>query len=198
MAPMHALLFLIFLLPLWGAPAQAQVYRCGNAYSDAPCPNGRAVDVSPQVSDPGGPRTTLIYLCRQPGNKRLHWNAAPCHASAMALERSERVPAHLDWAEQVAFANRLYAQAQATTAAAEAGQVHAVRQSDSPVTLAAKRSARHWKRACGSLTAWAAPAASITTWTGYEASARKHAMGSFACSAGKQQGRHHSPRSETA
>ena len=132
MAPMHALLFLIFLLPLWGTHAQAQVYRCGNAYSDAPCPNGRAVDVSPQVSDPGGPRTTLIYLCRQPGNKRLLWNAAPCHASAMALERSERVPAHLDWAEQVAFANRLYAQAQATTAAAETGQVHAGRQSDPP------------------------------------------------------------------
>ena len=117
----QALLLLIFLLSVWWtssaqAQVQAQVYRCGNAYSEAPCANARSVDVSPQVSYPGGPRTTLIHLCKQPDN-RLAWHVAPCSASGMALERSERVPVQLDWAQQVAFANRRYAQALATMAA---------------------------------------------------------------------------------
>ncbi len=114
-ARMRSLLFFALLLFGWGNTAQAQAYRCGNSYSDAPCPNGRSIDLSPQVSDPDGARTSLIYLCRQTGN-RLVWSAETCSTSGMALERTERVPAHLDWDQQVTVANRLYAQARAITA----------------------------------------------------------------------------------
>ena len=114
-ARIHLFLWVVLTLLGWGDTAQAQVYRCGNAYSDAPCKDGRAIDVSPPMSDPGGPRTAVIYLCK-PSDGRLLWSAAPCGASGMALERTERVPIHLDWEQQVAVAHRLYAQAQSLVA----------------------------------------------------------------------------------
>ena len=46
---------------------QAQVYRCGNTYTQEPCKGGREVDVTPPVSDLSGPKTTVIYLCRAQG-----------------------------------------------------------------------------------------------------------------------------------
>lgn len=45
----------------------AQVYRCGNTYTQEPCKGGREVDVTPPVSDLSGPKTTVIYLCRAQG-----------------------------------------------------------------------------------------------------------------------------------
>ncbi len=121
---MQALAWLIFLLSAWAGVAQAQVYRCGNTYSNAACANGRSVDVTPPVSDPAGPRTVLIYLCQHPAD-RLAWHASPCSHAGLALERTERVPSDLDWPQQVAFANRLRAQAQAQAqATANAAPTH--------------------------------------------------------------------------
>ncbi len=114
--PWPGLAWLIFLLSALPGVAQAQVYRCGNTYSNAACANGRSVDVTPPVSDPAGPRTVLIYLCQHPAD-RLAWHASPCSHAGLALERTERVPFDLDWPQQVAFANRLRAQAQAQTTA---------------------------------------------------------------------------------
>ena len=51
---------------------QAQVYRCGNTYSQEPCKGGREVDVTPPVSDLSGPKTTVIYLCRAQGARVRH------------------------------------------------------------------------------------------------------------------------------
>ena len=110
-AAMQALVLLIFLLSTWAGVAQAQVYRCGNTYSNAACANGCSVDVTPPVSDPAGPRTVLIYLCQYPSHRRA-WHAEPCSHAGLVLERTERVPSDLDWPQQVAFANALRAQAQ--------------------------------------------------------------------------------------
>jgi hypothetical protein len=49
----------------------AQVYRCGNTYTQEPCKGGREVDVTPPVSDLSGPKTTVIYLCRAQGGSRV-------------------------------------------------------------------------------------------------------------------------------
>lgn len=111
-APLRAVAWLIFLLSASHGVAQAQVCRCGNTYSSAACAHGRAVDVTPPVSDPAGPRTVLIHLCQHPSGRRA-WHAEACSHAGLALERTERVPADLDWPQQVAFANQLRAQAQA-------------------------------------------------------------------------------------
>ena len=118
-AAMLALPLLIFLLCAGSHSAQAQVYRCGNSYSNAACANGRAVDATPPVSDPAGPRTVLVYLCQHPSHRRS-WHAEPCHHAGLSLERTERVPSDLDWPGQVALANRFLAQAQASRAMAAA------------------------------------------------------------------------------
>lgn len=74
---------------------QAQVYRCGNTYTQEPCKGGREVDVTPPVSDLSGPKTTVIYLCRAQGAPSTgfpcgvpraagHWSAVPLSPSMSA------------------------------------------------------------------------------------------------------------------
>lgn len=87
-------------LMLLTAAAHAQVYRCGNAYSHTPCAGGTSVDTRPPVSDPSGPRTTLVYLCRAP-QSTLYWIAEPCATRGWTLERTARVASDLPWQEQL-------------------------------------------------------------------------------------------------
>ena len=90
-------------LALLATASQAQVYRCSNTYTDEPCKGGRAVDTSPPVSDPRGPQTKVIYLCRASTTYR-YWTPEPCSASNATIERTERVPANLPWEDQLAIA----------------------------------------------------------------------------------------------
>ena len=92
-----------FLLFGFCLSAQAQVYRCGNAYSSKPCPGGKEVDVSPPLSDPAGPKSVQIYLCRTPGGK-LYWLHERCANRGWTLDRIEWVPKGLDWDDQVEYA----------------------------------------------------------------------------------------------
>ncbi|MPM84856.1 hypothetical protein SDC9_131932 [bioreactor metagenome] len=83
--------------------AHSQVYRCGNSYSAQPCAGGREVDVSEPLTDPGGPKSVRIYLCKR-GDDRMFWLHEPCSKRGWTIERVELVPRNLDWDDQVAFA----------------------------------------------------------------------------------------------
>lgn len=98
------------------AGVSAQVYRCGNSYSNSPCKGGQVVDTSPMLSDPRGPATREIYLCSAtPGSS--YWSAAHCAERGWRVERIERVPANLPWEEQVAAATRAHRSAAQALAA---------------------------------------------------------------------------------
>lgn len=84
---------------------QAQVYRCGNTYTQEPCKGGREVDVTPPVSDLSGPKTTVIYLCRAQGGF-FYWIPQRCATRGWTLERSATVSKHVSWENQVAEANK--------------------------------------------------------------------------------------------
>ena len=84
---------------------QAQVYRCGNTYSQEPCTGGREVDVTPPVSDLSGPKTTVIYLCRAQGGS-FYWIPQRCATRGWTLERSATVSKHVSWESQVAEAKQ--------------------------------------------------------------------------------------------
>lgn len=86
------------------APAAAQVYRCGNAYTDEPCRNGKVVDATPAVSDPAGPSSVYINLCSVPGGGRS-WSRDACSLKGWKLDRKVQVPINLPWDEQVAVGN---------------------------------------------------------------------------------------------
>lgn len=78
----------------------AQVYRCGNTYTQEPCKGGREVDVTPPVSDLSGPKTTVIYLCRAQGGS-FYWIPQRCATRGWTLERSATVSKHVSWENQV-------------------------------------------------------------------------------------------------
>lgn len=103
-------------LLLLSSAVQAQVYRCGNTYTQTPCKGGRTVETSPILSDPRGPATKEIYLCSAPQGKQ-YWIAEHCAQRGWTIERIQRVPAHVPWADQVAAASEQMQAAQALTAA---------------------------------------------------------------------------------
>lgn len=87
-------------LLLWAACANAQsVYRCGNTYQQEPCKGGKSVDVSPPVTDPFGPGSQRVYLCRAP-DRNLYWMPDHCHDRGWTVERTELVPSRLPWEQQ--------------------------------------------------------------------------------------------------
>lgn len=96
-----------FMLAL-ALPAFAEVYRCGNTYTEEPCKNGKIVDTSPPLSDPyarPGGESTVIYLCRNVAGG-MFWTPSTCSSQGARLERSERVPREISWDEQVQTARR--------------------------------------------------------------------------------------------
>lgn len=91
---------------LLATAAQAQTYRCGNSYSDAPCKGGRLVDTTPPVTnnstaDAVGSKT--IYLC-QGGDGGRFWSSQHCREHGAYIDRMEKVPANLPWETQVEMA----------------------------------------------------------------------------------------------
>ncbi|MEJ5029344.1 hypothetical protein [Comamonas sp. MYb69] len=99
--------FLIVLgLLLAGSAGAQEVYRCGNSYSSEPCKNAKTIDVTPAVSNPDGPLTRLIYLCKRPDKSELWWIDRPCSQERWDLVESVRVPSNMDWKTQMAIAQR--------------------------------------------------------------------------------------------
>nr|WP_206041545.1 DUF4124 domain-containing protein [Acidovorax sp. SRB_14] len=95
--------------------AAAQVYRCGNTYSQEACKGGRAVETSAPVRVEGGQNgsgTKTIYLCQSHGGG-MFWSSAHCHQHNAFIERTESVPANMGWDEQVRHAQYQRDQAQA-------------------------------------------------------------------------------------
>jgi hypothetical protein len=101
---------------LFGLPAAAQVYRCGNAYSSTPCAGGRVVDTSPPVTAHGDSQagSTRLYLCQGYGGGQF-WTRAHCTQRGALVERVESVPAGMSFAQQVEMAQNQQRSAQALT-----------------------------------------------------------------------------------
>lgn len=104
------------------AHAGAQVYRCGNTYTQEPCKGGRTVETSPILSDPRGPATKEIHLCSAPQGKQ-YWIPEHCAQRGWSIERIQRVPANVPWADQVAAASEQMRAAQALTVAPAAQSI---------------------------------------------------------------------------
>lgn len=83
--------------------AAAQVYRCNNTYTDEPCKGAKTVDTSPSLSDPRGPQTTVIYLCKVSSSYK-YWTPEQCSLEGATIERTERVPSNAPWETQLAIA----------------------------------------------------------------------------------------------
>lgn len=103
---------------LWAsAPSgsHAQVYRCGNTYSDAPCASGttRIVEVEPAVSDNTRAAQQPIYLCRL--GKRQFWSAQSCQSQNASMLRSQSVSKDWSWEQQWKHAEREWQRAQRNT-----------------------------------------------------------------------------------
>lgn len=91
------------------------VYRCGNAYSNVPCPGAKAVNVAPPVSYSGNSARKEIYLCKDySGN--LTWENVPCSLNGRFMDRVASVPADIPWDQQVAIAHQQRSKAQAIAA----------------------------------------------------------------------------------
>ncbi|WP_404302696.1 hypothetical protein [Alicycliphilus denitrificans] len=55
------------------------------------------------MSDPAGPGTKRIYLCRRPDNA-LFWVPDHCRGHGWTIERTETVPARVPWEQQLEIA----------------------------------------------------------------------------------------------
>lgn len=115
-------IFLFIWLLAFVFPSQAQVYRCGNEYSSQPCKGGKEVDVSPQVSDPEGPRKVTLYLCS--AGTRYYWISERCATRGWTLERTELVSARASFDDQVAEAKSKQAAAVAAASARVVGSTN--------------------------------------------------------------------------
>lgn len=97
----------------------AQVYRCGNTYSSAPCAGGRSVDTSPALSaQGGGAGTTTLYLCQSYGGGQF-WALEHCSQRSALVERMESVPSGMPFDQQVQMAQAQRAKSAALTAPPE-------------------------------------------------------------------------------
>lgn len=97
----------------------AQVYRCGNTYSSAPCAGGRSVDSSPALSAQGGAAgTTTLYLCQSYGGGQF-WALEHCSQRSALVERMESVPSGMLFDQQVQMAQGQRAKSAALAAPPE-------------------------------------------------------------------------------
>lgn len=93
-------------LLLGGSAGAQEVYRYGNSCSSEPCKNPTTIDVTPAVSNPDGPLTRLIYLCKRPDKTERWWIDRPCSQERWDLVESVRVPSNVDWKTQMPIAQR--------------------------------------------------------------------------------------------
>nr|WP_315224478.1 hypothetical protein [uncultured Albidiferax sp.] len=109
-------LFTALALLALSTSLHAQVYRCGNTYSSAPCAGGRSVDTSPAISAQGGAAgTTTLYLCQSYGGGQF-WALEHCSQRSALVERMESVPAGMPFDQQVELAQGQRARSAAVAA----------------------------------------------------------------------------------
>lgn len=114
---------LLYALPVLAAlagaclstPSHAQVYHCGNTYSDEPCQGAQALDVQPSVQSHGGKASNSVFLCRL--GERQFWSPQSCQSHNATMLRSQSVPKNWTWEQQWKHAEREWQQAERRTAA---------------------------------------------------------------------------------
>jgi hypothetical protein len=121
---------------LLGATASAQVYRCGNAYSSAPCAGGKAIDTTPPLSARGDlAGKTTIYLCQSYGGGQF-WTREHCAQRDALVERMETVPSGMPFEQQVEMAQnqRICPLSAATAELSAPSSLRSAARSASPVS----------------------------------------------------------------
>lgn len=106
-----------FVLAALAFGAEAQVYRCGNTYSNVPCPGAKNVDTSPTLSwgqAKGG--TETLYLCQAYGGGQF-WTRQHCRQRDALVERIESVPSGMPFEQQVELGRQRLAQSRPETEA---------------------------------------------------------------------------------
>lgn len=116
-----ATLGLALLLP--AAHAQ-QVYRCGNTYSDAPCGDQPALDLTPPVQTLPTPGEAQVFLCRR--SQSHFWSQQPCNGQGASTLHRQPVPSQWTWEQQRQHAEREWQRAQRRHAAAASAPSHHV------------------------------------------------------------------------
>lgn len=90
--------------------SEAQVYRCGNTYSNAPCAGGKEIDTGPTLSwGQAKGSTATLYLCQAYGGGQF-WTRERCRERDALVERMESVPAGMPFEQQVELARDRLAQ----------------------------------------------------------------------------------------
>lgn len=158
--------------------AEAQVYRCGNTYSNVPCTGAKEVDTSPTLSwgqAKGG--TETLYLCQAYGGGQF-WTRQHCRQRDALVERMESVPSGMPFEQQVELGRQRLAQSRPETEAPSPT-------SRGQPTLAAARAGRcsYLMTACANSMPWRAPAGMPVTWTGSPTSGKRHATSNSGCAA---------------
>ena len=103
---------LIVLLLLFSPLSHAQIYRCGNSYSDAPCAAGvQPMDASPAVQAEPATASEAIHLCQSHSGAR-YWTRKACSEKQATLVQTVQVPVDLSWNEQLQLAKTARLQAE--------------------------------------------------------------------------------------
>lgn len=95
--------------------AQAQIYRCGNTYSQQPCESGkggRQLEVPTPQSRHSGQSPRKVYLCQGYGGGQF-WSSTACTLRGdSTLLREVIVPQGMSWEDAVNYASGIHNQAE--------------------------------------------------------------------------------------
>jgi hypothetical protein len=101
--------------------SESQVYRCGNAYSHAPCAGAKEIDTSPTLRwDHAKGGATTLYLCQAYRGGQF-WTREHCGPRDALVERMESVPGDIPFEQQVELARERVAEARRSQVIASPG-----------------------------------------------------------------------------
>lgn len=104
---------MLAVIAMWLPTAShAEVYRCGNSYSDEPCPGGSAIQLRGPM-EVHGEEAADVFLCRQ--GTHQFWSAQSCQQNNATIMRRQKVPATWTWEQQRKYAEREWLRAQRET-----------------------------------------------------------------------------------
>ena len=91
--------------------AHGQIYRCGSAYSDAPCEGARAIDLQLPAKSPNSDGALdTVFLCRLGAQQFWASNSCQSHNASMLYRHS--VPMQWTWEQKQQDAQRQWQQSQ--------------------------------------------------------------------------------------
>ena len=109
---MRILIVLLLLLP---SLSHAQIYRCGNTYSDQPCAaDAQPIDAATSIKAESVAGFELLSLCQSHSGGR-YWTRKTCSKNQATLVQTVQVPADLPWNEQLQLAKAARQQAEQKT-----------------------------------------------------------------------------------